>query len=421
MLRGLPRRQPLGWVDEERPPVQGSPLAVDEALRNELAETLADLRAAGTYKSELVMTTPQGAHVVVEGRGELLNLCANNYLGLANHPAIVAAAHEALDRWGYGMASVRFICGTQALHRELEQRISGFLGTADTILFGSCFDANGGLFEALLGEEDAVISDQLNHASIIDGIRLCKARRLRYANGDMDELAARLEEASGARRRLIATDGVFSMDGYLARLDDICDLAERHDALVMVDDSHAVGVVGPGGRGTPERFGATERVDIVTGTLGKAVGGASGGYVSGRAEIVELLRQRARPYLFSNSLAPPVVAASLAALELIEGSAELRERLQENTARFRGRLSALGFTILPGEHPIVPVMIGDEVTAAAFAERLAELGVYAVSFSFPVVPRGTARIRTQMSAAHSLADLDLAAERFAAARESVPI
>ena len=421
MLRGLPRRQPLGWVDEERPPVQGSPLAVDEALRSELAETLAELRAAGTYKSELVMTTPQGAHVVVEGRGELLNLCANNYLGLANHPAIIAAAHEALDRWGYGMASVRFICGTQALHRELEQRISVFLGTADTILFGSCFDANGGLFETLLGEEDAVISDQLNHASIIDGIRLCKARRLRYANGDMDELAARLEEAKGARRRLIATDGVFSMDGYLARLDDICDLAERHDALVMVDDSHAVGVVGPGGRGTPERFGTTERVDIVTGTLGKAVGGASGGYVSGRAEIVELLRQRARPYLFSNSLAPPVVAASLAALGLIEGSAELRERLQENTARFRGRLSALGFTILPGEHPIVPVMIGDEVTAAAFAERLAELGVYAVSFSFPVVPRGTARIRTQMSAAHSLADLELAANRFAAARESVPI
>jgi glycine C-acetyltransferase len=386
-------------------------------LREELVGTLAGLREAGTYKSELVMTTPQGARVDVEGRGELLNLCANNYLGLANHPAVVAAAHEALDRWGYGMASVRFICGTQSLHRELEERLSGFLGTDDSILFSSCFDANGGLFEALLGEEDAVVSDQLNHASIIDGIRLCKARRFRYANGDMDELEARLEEASNARRRLIATDGVFSMDGYLARLDRICTLAEHHDALVMVDDSHAVGVVGPGGRGTPDRFGVTERIDILTGTLGKAVGGASGGYVSGRAEIVELLRQRARPYLFSNSLAPPVVAASLAALELIEGSGELRERLSENTAHFRTRMTDLAFEILPGEHPIVPVMIGDEVAAARFAESLAGLGVYAVSFSYPVVPRGTARIRTQMSAAHTIADLDYAVDRFAEARE----
>jgi glycine C-acetyltransferase len=385
-------------------------------LRDDLVGTLAEVREAGLYKSELVMTTPQGAHVDVTGQGELLNLCANNYLGLANHPAIIEAAHEALDRWGYGMASVRFICGTQALHRDLEERLSEFLGTDDTILFSSCFDANGGLFEALLGEDDAVISDQLNHASIIDGIRLCKARRLRYANGDMDELEARLQEAADARRRLIATDGVFSMDGYLAQLDRICELAERHDALVMVDDSHAVGVVGPGGRGTPEHHDVIERVDILTGTLGKAIGGASGGYVSGRGEIVELLRQRSRPYLFSNSVAPPVVAASIRALELIETSAELRDRLRENTAHFRARMTELEFDVLPGEHPIVPVMIGDEVTAAAFSARLVDLGVYAVSFSFPVVPRGTARIRTQMSAAHSTADLDFAAEQFAAAR-----
>jgi glycine C-acetyltransferase len=386
-------------------------------LRDDLVETLAEVREAGLYKSELEITTPQGAHVGVTGRGELLNLCANNYLGLANHPAIVEAAHEALDRWGYGLASVRFICGTQALHRELEERLSEFLGTDDTILYSSCFDANGGLFEALLGENDAVISDQLNHASIIDGIRLCKAQRLRYANGDMDELEARLEEAAGARHRLIATDGVFSMDGYLAQLDRICELAERHDALVMVDDSHAVGVVGPGGRGTPEHHGVVERVDILTGTLGKAIGGASGGYVSGRREIVELLRQRSRPYLFSNSVAPPVVAASVKALELIQTSAELRDRLRDNTGHFRARMTELGFDVLPGEHPIVPVMIGDEVTAAAFSARLVDLGVYAVSFSFPVVPRGTARIRTQMSAAHTVADLDFAADQFAAARE----
>jgi glycine C-acetyltransferase len=386
-------------------------------LRDDLVGTLAEVREAGLYKSELEITTPQGAHVDVTGRGELLNLCANNYLGLANHPAIVEAAHEALDRWGYGMASVRFICGTQALHRELEERLSEFLGTDDTILYSSCFDANGGLFEALLDENDAVISDQLNHASIIDGIRLCKAQRLRYANGDMDELEARLEEAAGARHRLIATDGVFSMDGYLAQLDRICELAERHDALVMVDDSHAVGVVGPGGRGTPEHHGVIERVDILTGTLGKAIGGASGGYVSGRREIVELLRQRSRPYLFSNSVAPPVVAASVRALELIETSAELRDRLRDNTAHFRTRMTELGFDVLPGEHPIVPVMIGDEVTAAAFSARLVDLGVYAVSFSFPVVPRGTARIRTQMSAAHTVADLDFAADQFAAARD----
>jgi glycine C-acetyltransferase len=386
------------------------------ALRQDLAGRLDEVREAGLYKTELVMGTPQGAHVEVEGRGELLNLCANNYLGLASHPAIVEAAHQALDRWGYGMASVRFICGTQSLHRDLEERLSSFLGTDDTILFSSCFDANGGLFEALLGEEDAVISDELNHASIIDGIRLCKARRLRYGNGDMDELETRLREAADARYRLIATDGVFSMDGYLAQLDAICDLAERHDALVMVDDSHAVGVVGPGGRGTPEYHGVVERVDILTGTLGKAIGGASGGYVSGRREIVELLRQRARPYLFSNSVAPPVVGASLRALDLIESSHELRTQLEENTARFRSQMGELGFDVLAGEHPIVPVMVYDEVRAAQLSARLVEEGVYAVSFSFPVVPRGTARIRTQMSAAHTTDDIDFAVRAFERAR-----
>jgi glycine C-acetyltransferase len=384
-------------------------------MRDELVGRFAEMREAGVYKSELVMTTPQGAHVDVEGR-ELLNLCANNYLGLASDPAMVEAAHQALDRWGYGMASVRFICGTQALHRELEERLTEFLGTDDTILFSSCFDANGGLFEALLDEQDAVISDQLNHASIIDGVRLCKAQRIRYANGDMDELEARLREAADARYRLIATDGVFSMDGYLAQLDTICDLAERYDALVMVDDSHAVGVVGAGGRGTHEHHDVIERIDILTGTLGKAIGGASGGYVSGRREIIELLRQRSRPYLFSNSLAPPVVGASLRALELIESSHELRDRLRDNTARFRARMTELGFDLLPGEHPIVPVMVGDEVAAASLSAKLVELGVYAVSFSFPVVPRGTARIRTQMSSAHTPEDLDFAADQFAAAR-----
>jgi glycine C-acetyltransferase len=387
-------------------------------LRDDLVGRFAEMREAGVYKTELVMTTPQGAHVDVDGR-ELLNLCANNYLGLASDPAMVAAAHEALDRWGYGMASVRFICGTQALHRELEHRLTEFLGTDDTILFSSCFDANGGLFEALLDDQDAVISDQLNHASIIDGVRLCKARRLRYANGDMDELEARLQESADARYRLIATDGVFSMDGYLAQLDRICDLAERYDALVMVDDSHAVGVVGAGGRGTHEHHDVVERIDILTGTLGKAIGGASGGYVSGRREIVELLRQRSRPYLFSNSLAPPVVGASLRALELIESSHELRDRLRDNTAQFRAKMTELGFDLLPGEHPIVPVMVGDEVAAASLSAKLVELGVYAVSFSFPVVPRGTARIRTQMSAAHTPEDLYFAAGQFAAARAAL--
>ncbi len=388
------------------------------SMHAELEARLADAHASGVYKRELVMTTPQAAHVAV-GQTDLLNLCANNYLGLANHPELLAAAAEALERWGFGLASVRFICGTQALHRELEERLATFLGTDDAILFGSCFDANGGLFEALLSEDDAVISDSLNHASIIDGIRLCKATRLRYANGDMDELEARLRESAAARYRLIATDGVFSMDGYFAKLDQICDLADRYDALVMVDDSHAVGFVGAGGRGTPELHNVVERVDILTGTLGKALGGASGGYVAARRAIVELLRQRARPYLFSNSVAPAVVGASLKALDLVSGSCELRNRLQDNTAYFRARMTELGFDILPGTHPIVPVMLGDEIVARDFSQALLAHGVYAVNFSFPVVPRGTARIRTQMSAAHTMKDLDFALEQFSAARDSL--
>ena len=389
---------------------------MDTDLRDDLRGRLDEIREAGLYKSEHLISSPQSARVRVVHRGQVLNLCANNYLGLADHPAIVSAAHEALERWGYGMASVRFICGTQEAHRELEERLAAFLGTEDAILFGSCFDANGGLFEALLGAEDAVISDALNHASIIDGIRLCKARRLRFANGAMDELEARLEEAADARHRLIATDGVFSMDGYYARLPEICDLAERHNAIVMVDDSHAVGFVGENGRGTHELHGVMGRVDIITGTLGKAMGGASGGYVAARSEVVDLLRQRARPYLFSNSLAPPITAASLRALDLIEGSSELRARLAQNTEHFRAQMGELGFEILPGTHPIVPVMVGDAVKAARLAEGLISRGVYAVSFSFPVVPRDTARIRTQMSAAHSIEDLDFAIEQFVAAR-----
>jgi glycine C-acetyltransferase len=389
------------------------------ALRDEHAQELERLREAHLFKGELVLESAQSAHVEVEGMGGLLNLCANNYLGLADHPEIVAAAREALDRWGFGMASVRFICGTQALHKQLEQRLSGFLGTEDTILFSSCFDANAGVFEALLGPDDAVVSDALNHASIIDGIRLCKAARLRYANGDMDELEARLAESAGAHTRLIATDGVFSMDGHIADLPAVCDLAERHDALVLVDDSHAVGFVGENGRGTPELHGVTERVDIVTGTLGKAMGGASGGYVSGRREIVELLRQRARPYLFSNSVAPPIAAAGLRAIELVESSPELRERLWANTARFRAAMTEAGFSIVEGTHPIVPVMLGDAALAARFAERLWASGVYAVSFSFPVVPRGEARIRTQLSAAHSTEDVDFAVSRFVHVKEEL--
>ncbi|MEU7863524.1 glycine C-acetyltransferase [Nonomuraea sp. NPDC049141] len=386
-------------------------------VRDQLRATLDEITEAGLHKPERVITTPQSSQVSVAGR-EVLNFCANNYLGLADNPEVVAAAKEALDRWGFGMASVRFICGTQEVHKELEARLSDFLSQEDSVLYSSCFDANGGVFETLLDAQDAVISDALNHASIIDGIRLSKARRYRYANRDMAELEARLKEASDARRRLIVTDGVFSMDGYLAPLADICDLAERYDAMVMVDDSHAVGFVGPTGRGTPELHGVTDRVDIITGTLGKALGGASGGYVAARKEICELLRQRSRPYLFSNSLAPVIAAASLRILDLLETSSEAREQLRANTARFRAKMTEAGFDILPGDHPITPVMIGDAAEAGAMAERLLELGVYVIGFSYPVVPHGQARIRVQLSAAHSAEDVDRAVDAFIQARAS---
>ncbi|MFC8620770.1 glycine C-acetyltransferase [Streptomyces anulatus] len=393
-----------------------------DSVRDDLRTTLDEIRAAGLHKPERVIGTPQSATVAVTsgGRaGEVLNFCANNYLGLADHPEVIAAAHEALDRWGYGMASVRFICGTQEVHKELEQRLSAFLGQEDTILYSSCFDANGGVFETLLGPEDAVISDALNHASIIDGIRLSKAKRHRYANRDMAELETRLKEASGARRRLIVTDGVFSMDGYVAPLQEICDLADRYDAMVMVDDSHAVGFVGPGGRGTPELHGVMDRVDIITGTLGKALGGASGGYVAARAEIVALLRQRSRPYLFSNSLAPVIAAASLKVIDLLESAGDLREQLNANTALFRTRMTEEGFDILPGDHAIAPVMIGDAGKAGRMAELLLERGVYVIGFSYPVVPQDAARIRVQLSAAHSTADVDRAVDAFVDARAAL--
>jgi glycine C-acetyltransferase len=388
-------------------------------MRDHLRATLDEIRAEGLTKSERPLSTPQGAMVAVAGGQPVLNLCANNYLGLADHPELIAAAKEGLDEWGFGMASVRFICGTQELHTRLERRISTFLGTEDTVLYSSCFDANAGLFETLLGPEDAIISDELNHASIIDGIRLCKARRLRYRNADMADLEKQLKNAADARFRLIATDGVFSMDGYLAPLADICDLADRYDALVMVDDSHAVGFVGERGKGTPELHGVSGRVDVVTGTLGKALGGASGGYTSGRAEIIELLRQRSRPYLFSNALAPSIAAAALRAFDLLETSDDLRQRLWDNTAFFRSRMVELGFDVLPGQHPIVPVMFGDAVVATRMAAALLDLGVYVTAFSYPVVPRGTARIRTQMSAAHTRDDLERAAGAFAKARDIV--
>ncbi|WP_431932259.1 glycine C-acetyltransferase [Nonomuraea jabiensis] len=384
-------------------------------VRQQLRTTLDEITEAGLLKPERVIGSPQSSSVSVAGR-EVLNFCANNYLGLADNPTVIEAAKEALDRWGFGMASVRFICGTQEVHKELEARLSDFLGMEDTVLYSSCFDANGGVFETLLDAQDAVISDALNHASIIDGIRLSKAQRFRYANRDMAELEARLKEASEARRRLIVTDGVFSMDGYLAPLREICDLAERYDAMVMVDDSHAVGFVGPTGRGTPELHGVTDRIDIITGTLGKALGGASGGYVSARKEICELLRQRSRPYLFSNSLAPVIASASLRILDLLETSNEAREQLRSNTARFRGEMAKAGFDILPGDHPIVPVMIGDAAEAAAMAERLLDLGIYVIGFSYPVVPHGQARIRVQLSAAHSTEDVDRAVQAFIQAR-----
>jgi len=391
------------------------------SFEQHLKTRLGEIESAGLYKRERIISGPQQAEVTVANGSTVLNLCANNYLGLANNPAIVEAAHEALDNWGYGLASVRFICGTQSIHKHLEERLSDFLGMEDTILYGSCFDANGGLFETLLDTEDAVISDELNHASIIDGIRLCKATRFRYRNGDMADLEAKLKEASGARHRLIATDGVFSMDGYIAKLHEICDLAEKYDALVMVDDSHAVGFTGENGRGTPELCGVEGRIDILTGTLGKALGGASGGYTSGRREIIQLLRQRSRPYLFSNSVAPPIVAASLKVLDLVSESTALRSQLRANTSYFREAMSAAGFTILTGDHPIVPVMFGDAVVAARMAELLLAKGVYVVAFSYPVVPMGKARIRTQISAAHTQSELEFAVKSFIEAKQELGI
>jgi glycine C-acetyltransferase len=390
---------------------------VFDTMRDELRKTLEEIRDAGLYKSERVIASPQSSGIRV-GDDSVVNFCSNNYLDLADHPEVIAAAKQALDDWGFGMASVRFICGTQEPHKVLERRISQFLGTEDTILYSSCFDANGGVFETLLSAEDAVISDELNHASIIDGIRLSKAARFRYKNRDMADLERCLKESSDARHRLIVTDGVFSMDGYIAPLDAICDLAERYDALVMVDDSHAVGFMGDGGRGTPELFGVTDRVDVVTGTLGKALGGASGGYVSARAEIVELLRQRSRPYLFSNSLAPSIVGASLRILDLLETSGGLREKLRENTALFRSEMTVAGFDILPGEHPITPVMIGDAARAGEMAAALLEKGIYVIAFSYPVVPQGKARIRVQLSAAHSREDVLRAVRAFTEVRDA---
>ncbi len=380
--------------------------------REHVRGVLDEIRASGLYKAERVITTPQDAHIKVGDGGPVLNLCANNYLGLAEHPDVIKAAHEGLEHWGYGLSSVRFICGTQAIHKELEQKLTEFLGTEDTILYTSCFDANGGLFETLLTAEDAVLSDELNHASIIDGIRLCKAQRYRYKNNDMADLESKLQEAQSARFRLIATDGVFSMDGYIANLPAICDLAERYDALVMVDDSHAVGFMGRRGRGSHEYHNVMDRVDIITGTLGKALGGASGGYTSARKEIVELLRQRSRPYLFSNSVAPPIVAASIRAIELLSESTELRDRLESNTRFFREALQEVGFEILPGEHPIVPIMLGEASLATRMADALLAKGIYVIGFSYPVVPKGKARIRVQVSAAHTRDDLEFAIDKF---------
>ena len=381
-------------------------------LRDHLSTAITALQKEGLYKDERVITSAQQATIEVSGKETVLNFCANNYLGLSNHPRLIEAARSALADYGFGMSSVRFICGTQEIHKALEERISRFLGIEDTILYSSCFDANGGLFETLLGQDDAVISDELNHASIIDGIRLCKAKRFRYKNNDMDDLEQQLQAASACRYRLIATDGVFSMDGIIANLEAICDLADRYDALVMVDDSHAVGFIGDQGRGTPEYCGVADRVDIITGTLGKALGGASGGYTSGSKEIVAWLRQRSRPYLFSNSLAPVITATSIAVLDLLEESSELRNRLAENSRYFRQKMEAAGFTLVPGHHPIIPVMLGDAVLAQKMAARMLEKGIYVVGFSFPVVPRGQARIRTQMSAAHTREHLDQAVQAF---------
>lgn len=394
---------------------------MSQAFRQHVAAQLGAIHAAGTYKNERVILTPQGTTIRVTDGKPVLNLCANNYLGLAQHPQVAAAAKAAIDSWGYGMASVRFICGTQSVHKQLETKLTEFLGTEDTILYSSCFDANGGLFETLLGAEDAVISDELNHASIIDGIRLSKAQRYRYANNNMGDLETKLKEATGARFRMIATDGVFSMDGYIANLPGICELAEKYNALVMVDDSHAVGFMGKQGRGTPDYHQVMGRIDILTGTLGKALGGASGGYTSGRREIIELLRQRSRPYLFSNTLAPAIAGASLKVLQLLSASTELRDRLEANTSFFRNGMAKLGFTILPGTHPIVPVMLGDAALAARFADAMLQQGVYVIGFSYPVVPQGKARIRAQISAAHTREDLAFAIDKFAEVKKDLGI
>ncbi len=387
--------------------------------KERLQATISEIRDAGLYKEERVITGPQEGRIGITGDRSVINFCANNYLGLSNHPAVVDAARSSLEEWGYGLSSVRFICGTQSIHKELEARLSSFLGFEDTILYASCFDANGGLFETLLGPEDAIISDALNHASIIDGVRLCKAQRYVFATSNMSELEEKLREASRARTRVIATDGVFSMDGTIANLAGICDLAEQYEALVMVDDCHAVGFLGKTGRGSHEYRDVMGRVDIMTGTLGKALGGASGGYTASRREVVELLRQRSRPYLFSNSVAPTIVAASLAALDLLEADTELRDRLEANTAYFRKRIASIGLNVPDGEHPIVPVMLGEARLAHEFADRLLERGVYVIGFSFPVVPKGTARIRMQVSAAHTRADLDYTIDQLALVKEEL--
>ena len=386
-----------------------------------IAQVLNEIREAGLYKNERVIESPQEAHINVTGGKSVLNMCANNYLGLSDDPAIVAAAKKGLDEWGFGLSSVRFICGTQTIHKQLEAKISAFLGTEDTILYTSCFDANGGLFETVLSEEDAVISDSLNHASVIDGIRLSKAQRFRYENGDMADLEVKLQEAESARFKMIATDGIFSMDGFIAKLPEICDLADKYDAMVMVDDSHAVGFMGKTGRGVHEHHDVMDRVDVITGTLGKALGGASGGYTSGKQEIIDLLRQRSRPYLFSNSVAPPIVTAAIAAIDMLTNSTKLRDKLMDNTRYFREKLSSIGLEIVPGEHPIVPVMFGDAVLATKMAEAMLKRGVYVIAFSFPVVPKGKARIRTQVSAAHSREDLDFAVKCFTEAKGEMGI
>ena len=390
-------------------------------MKSHISQQLDEIRSSGLYKGERIITSPQQATITIAGGQKILNFCANNYLGLADHPEIIKAARESYDKWGYGLSSVRFICGTQQIHKQLEQKIAQFLGTEDTILYSSCFDANTGLFEAILTAEDAIISDQLNHASIIDGIRLCKAQRFRFANCDMADLEDKLKQAQSARFRIIATDGVFSMDGTIAKLDEICNLAEKYDALVMIDDSHAVGVLGKKGRGTHEYRNVMGRIDIITGTLGKALGGASGGYAAGRKEIIEFLRQRSRPYLFSNTLAPAIVATSLKVLEILEASTELRDKLAENTAYFRSQIAGLGLNVISGEHPIVPIMLGDARLAQKMAEKLLEKGIYVIGFSYPVVPEGQARIRTQISAAHSKQNLDFAIQKIKEVKSELKI